>query len=82
MNSAERLGKTAVAARAFSAPDTEAAGDADNALELLASARIALFRPNAAPALLYAQALLRRHNDAKNSRPEILEPFAANWSWT
>lgn len=73
---AERLEKTAVAARAFlrAGQITESAGDASNALELLKRAH-RLVPAERSPALLYAQALLRR-NDATTA-VETLEPFAA-----
>jgi diguanylate cyclase (GGDEF)-like protein len=71
---AERLGKTAVAARAFlrAGQLSESAGDAENALELLKRAH-KLVPVERGPALLYAQALLRRGDPA--TAVEVLEPF-------
>lgn len=73
---AERTGKHAAAARAFlrAAQLTDAGGDGDAALEMLARAH-ALAPSERSPALLYAQALLRR-DDAANAA-KVLEPWAS-----
>src|SRR6202042_3686440 len=72
---AERLGKTAVAARAFlrAGQLSESSGDPANALELLKRAH-ELVPAERSPALLYAQALLRRNDPA--TAVEVLQPFA------
>ena len=74
---ASRVGKNAGAARAFlrAAQLTEASGDSESALELLARAHT-LSPGERSPALLYAQALLRR-GDAV-AAVEMLEPWSAS----
>ena len=76
---AEQLGKNALAVRAFlrAAQLSEAAGDATAALALLGRAH-ALAPAERSPALLYAQALLRRGDAAKAL--ELLEPHTASES--
>jgi diguanylate cyclase (GGDEF)-like protein len=72
---AERLGKTALASRAYlrAGQLSEGAGEAESALELLARAH-QLAPDERSPALLYAQALLRRGDAA--TAAELLEPFS------
>ena len=72
---AERLGKIAIAARAFlrAGQLSESSDDPGNALELLKRAH-KLLPAERSPALLYAQALLRRDDPA--AAAEVLEPFA------
>ena len=76
---AEQLGKNALAVRAFlrAAQLSEAAGDATAALALLGRAH-ALAPAERSPALLYAQALLRRGDAAQAL--SLLEPHAASES--
>jgi diguanylate cyclase (GGDEF)-like protein len=73
---AARVGKNAAAARAFlrAGQLTDAAGDAEAALEMLSRAH-ALSPGERSPALLYAQALLRRGDAATAAR--LLEPWSA-----
>lgn len=73
---AARVGKTAAAARAFlrAGQLTDAAGDAEAALESLSRAQ-SLAPGDRGPALLYAQALLRKGDAAAASK--LLEPFSA-----
>ncbi len=72
---AERLGKTALAARSYlrAGQLAEAAGDSEAALALLARAQ-QLAPGERSPALLYAQALMRRGDAAAAAK--LLEPFA------
>ncbi len=72
---ASQLGKNAVAARAFlrAAQLTEASGDSESALELLARAHT-LSPGERSPALLYAQGLLRR--GAAAAAAKLLEPWS------
>jgi len=72
---ATRLGKNAVAARALlrAAQLTEAAGDPESALGLLARAH-QLAPGERSPALLYAQALLRR--GGASTAAKLLEPWS------
>ena len=78
-NLAQQLGKNALAVRAFlrAAQLSEAAGDATTALGLLERAH-SLAPGERSPALLYAQALLRRGEAAKALG--LLEPHAATES--
>ena len=73
---ASRVGKNAAATRAFlrAAQLTEGSGDSESALELLARAQ-ALSPGERSPALLYAQALLRRGDAAAAAK--LLEPWSA-----
>ena len=72
---AERLGKTALAARSYlrAGQLAEAAGDSEAALALLARAQ-QLAPGERSPALRYAQALMRRGDTAAAAK--LLEPFA------
>ena len=72
---ASQLGKNAAAARAFlrAAQLTEASGDSESALELLARAH-ELSPGERSPALLYAQGLLRRGEAAAAAK--LLEPWS------
>jgi diguanylate cyclase (GGDEF)-like protein len=76
---AESLGKNVIAVRAFlrAAQLSEAGGDANAALALLERAQV-LAPADRSPALLYAQALLRRGEAAKAL--SLLEPHAATES--
>ncbi len=72
---AERLGKTALAARSYlrAGQLAEVAGDSEAALALLARAQ-QLAPGERSPTLLYAQALMRRGDAAAAAK--LLEPFA------
>jgi len=72
---AGQLGKNAAGARAFlrAAQLTEASGNSESALELLARAH-GLSPGERSPALLYAQALLRRGDAA--AAASVLEPWS------
>jgi tetratricopeptide (TPR) repeat protein len=72
---AERLSKTALASRAYlrAGQLSEGAGDAEAALGLLARAH-ELAPEERSPALLYAQALVRRGDAA--AAAQLLEPFS------
>ena len=74
---AGRLGKSAAASRAFlrAAQLTEASGDSESALELLARAHT-LSPGERSPTLLYSQALLRRGDAA--AAVEMLEPWSGS----
>jgi len=74
---AAHVGKNAVAARAFlrAGQLTDAAGDTEAALESLSRAQ-SLAPGDRGPALLYAQALLRKGDAAAAAK--LLEPFSAS----
>ncbi len=73
---AERLGKNAIAARALlrAGQLSETAGEGDAALDLLSRAQ-ALAPGERSPAMLYAQALLRRGRAEEAAR--LMEPLSA-----
>ena len=73
---AERLNRTAVAARAYlrAGQLIEASGDGESSLELFGKA-YQLVPNERSPALLYGQALLRQGDAARAA--EVLEPFSS-----